>query len=875
MSHKKAKVYGMSAPFVNIGLNAPAVTNATRAPLTSDHGKIGDIWINRTSAISYILTQNVGGTFTWSVSSAGSGDLDTLTGDGGGAITPAGGNITLAGGTNITSAGAVNTITFNLDAAITLATSVTSPLYTSTAGMAITAAAGNDITIKMGDAAGANKVSFTDSADVEVFSIDSNGAIPAVSGLTVTGALTQTAGIVNIGQDNAANAINIGGGTAARAMTIASGAAAHTLAIGSASAGAMSMDTAAGISLDAATASNFTVTGAADLTIASTAGGVDLTSGEATATAISLDATNAAGGITMAAGTGGLLLGNQADCTTIDVGDFAPTASRTITIGGGTVLTAATTDTIDIAPDGVSTNADSIKTVNINAGNVTTGQLITNIAAGPITSGTHTTNIATGSLVAGTMGLNVLTGTGTKAFSIGNADGLTTVGLLGNFNINNNQNNNTAINTGTSTGSVTIGNSAAAAITLDTGNNISIDAVNGSNITISGGGLDIDATGQIAINASTSSIEIGNDADAQPINIGTGASLRPITIGNVTGATAINMNVGTGNFALEGNVASTYDISGTGVNTGTITVGGGTGAQTLNMMNSTGGKTVAIASGAGSNAVTIGSTNTTSALTLQAGSGEITMTGTVKEVTSEFLTRSGDSITFTTNPVGSSTANTGGTPVGSNGTTNIWMFHEGIGIESFNIGTQTIIAPRMDATGLSCALDQNAGDGVEYNFGAGRTNSRHAFTIGTSAAFFFEVTMNITDISAGNPFVIGFRKSQANNQTWSAYTDYYALGMVTGTSIVNVTLSSELNGAGQVLQNSNTAWTGGDGGTTTLRVLVSASGVVTATIDGNAPAAPLAYTFDNADVVVPYVHLVQGPDLSPVHLIDMKCGFQA
>jgi hypothetical protein len=250
--------------------------------------------------------------------------------------------------------------------------------------------------------------------------------------------------------------------------------------------------------------------------------------------------------------------------------------------------------------------------------------------------------------------------------------------------------------------------------------------------------------------------------------------------------------------------------------------------------------------------------------------------GTVKELTSEFTTHSGDSVTFTQSPMLQSNATTGAAPTGATGDVNIMSCQEGIIMEQFMIGAgQTIIAPRMDATGLSVALDQTDTEGVEYNFGAARTNSRHAFTIGTSAAFFFEVEMNITDISAGNPFLIGFRKSEANNATYTDYTDFYGMGMNAVTSATNLTLFSELNSGGTTLQDSATAWTGGDGGTTTMRVLVSAAGVVTATIDGGAPSTPLAFTFDNADVVVPFIHLIQNADLSPVHLVSMKVGFTA
>jgi len=180
----------------------------------------------------------------------------------------------------------------------------------------------------------------------------------------------------------------------------------------------------------------------------------------------------------------------------------------------------------------------------------------------------------------------------------------------------------------------------------------------------------------------------------------------------------------------------------------------------------------------------------------------------------------------------------------------------------------------MTVNGLDLALDQTVSEGAEYNFGA-RANSKHAYTIGTSAAFFMEAQIYVEDISGAAPLFIGFRKQEANNATFANYTDYYGIGLNSATSAVNIVLTSELNAGGQTLQNSTDAW-GGDGATKTLRVLVSAAGVVTATIDGAAPSAPLAFTFDNADVVMPYIHFLHGADVAGVvGLKSLKIGFQA
>lgn len=791
--------------------NPPDLIKSTRAPTANDRRfAIGTIWVNTVGNISYELMSISAGVATWGVLSPGSSDVDTVNGLG-----PVAGDILIAGGTNLTDVNAGHTVTLNLDPAITLATSVTSPLYTAGAGVdvAITAPAGEDIIITMGDAAGANKVSFVDTAAAEVFSIDSNGVLGTVAGLTVVGALTQTAGIVNIGQDNAANAINLGGGTAARAMTIASGAAAHTLAIGSAAAGTMSIDTAAGISLDGATGSNFTVTGATqDLTLASVGGSVGLSASESVADAIVINASGAAGAVQIKAGTGGVLIGDEADTTTIDVGNFAPTANRTITVGGGTVITAATTDTISVGAGGATTNANSVKTVNVNTGGVTLGQVLTNIASGNVTSGTHTTSIATGNRAAGTMVMDVMTGTGTKTFNLGNADGLTTYNIDATTLIADSVNTNTSINTGTSTGTVTIGNGLSGAIGV-----------------VGGAAVTVDAVGVLELNSSAAAISVGNDANNFAVNVGT-AGTRTVTVGSATAgsSTVIQSGTGAANFA----------------------------------------------SNATDHTTTVGSTTGVSATVLQAGTGKFTVTGTVRDLTADYMTRVGDSITFYSNPTCTTALSTGGVPTGATGDVNMVHCREGVIMEEFVIGAgQTIIAPRMDANGLLVSGDLTLAEGYEYNFGAARTNSRNAFTIGTSPAFQFQLRYRINDMDGADPYIFGFRKVEANNATWTNYTDYATIGMIASTSATAVVTATELNAGGTTITNTTTLW-GGDGTTNTLTVLVSSAGVVTYLINGVAPAVVAAFTFDNGDVVVPFIRITHSATPTQVDLVSMRVGFQ-
>ena len=78
-----------------------------------------------------------------------------------------------------------------------------------------------------------------------------------------------------------------------------------------------------------------------------------------------------------------------------------------------------------------------------------------------------------------------------------------------------------------------------------------------------GGVFDVNATGNLTLDSSGGSINIGADANTGAINVGTGAAARTITVGNSTGATQVNVTAGTGHtnvttgFVLNGVISPT------------------------------------------------------------------------------------------------------------------------------------------------------------------------------------------------------------------------------------------------------------------------------------------------------------------------------
>ena len=154
-------------------------------------------------------------------------------------------------------------------------------------------------------------------------------------------------------------------------------------------------------------------------------------------------------------------------------------------------------------------------------------------------------------------------------------------------------------------------NATAGGITLDAASSISLDAVADSNFTMSAGGdgarltietlgagnqgiaissagnvataiamtataggIEVDALLDIAINSSTGSILIGNDAVAKPISIGTGAAARIITVGNAAStevevnALLVDINAGATGMTVDSAGAITINSS-----AGTIGIG--------------------------------------------------------------------------------------------------------------------------------------------------------------------------------------------------------------------------------------------------------------------------------------------------------------
>jgi len=581
----------------------------------------------------YYQGGNTGGVPNWTLVSNSGGVLNTLS-DGVTTVSPSGGNIALVGTTNqitVTSSAPSHELIFSIPSSFIAPGSISSTT-TMTVGSNLTtvgdATIGDDLIVTDdasvgGDLTVSGAIILTDLTVNGTVAINTVGAGTTTVGNAAAGAITFDVGtgdffingggnVVHIADDAVASDISIGNDTGATSVIITAGTG-DLLLTGAVTTAITIGDVAQTglITLGLSTAGQDIDIGSAINTVAQV---IDIGNGASAAnsTVRILSGTGTSG-----AGT--LALGNNPRVTVAGMTDVAPAASRTTTIGGGTVVVAAVTDTIDIGPDGATTNANSVKTVNINTGGVTLGQVLTNIASGAVTSGTHTTSIASGNRAAGTMALNLMTGTGTKTATLGNADGGTTFNVLGITNINASQNSNTAINSGTSTGTVTIGNSLAGAITVDSGAGISLDAATVSNFTVTGAGADLNL-GSVGGSVLVSSTE--NAALAIYLHANGGISETvDIHADQGTGVSSVNIHSDVGGITIAGGLG-TSDA----VNITASTAGGG-----IDIDSSTGGFDV-LTTGAVSIDASLASnltvTGASADLTLSSAGGSVNITAT-------------------------------------------------------------------------------------------------------------------------------------------------------------------------------------------------------------------------------------------------------
>jgi hypothetical protein len=234
-------------------------------------------------------------------------------------------------------------------------------------------------------------------------------------------------------------------------------------------------------------------------------------------------------------------------------------------------------------------------------------------------------------------------------------------------------------------------------------------------------------------------------------------------------------------------------------------------------------------------------------LSLNSGDSD-TVAGQITKTTNDNVTKFDLGAQVSLDPQSDGTAFSGAT-----GEINQWGFRCGNTLAVHAIGTQTLLAPALNAIGLDVSGDQTNNDGWAMRgrsvASLGRLNRDH-FIVGTSPAFFMKCKFSIADVSGIDDLRCGFAKVEAHNADPDALDELATMAVMAG----DIKTQTIINGASTVATDLTAPSSGdwADGETHTFKILVSAAGVVTYELDDTAPTGAVAFTFDNGEVVTPY-----------------------
>lgn len=522
---------------------------AQAAPTVNDLAEVGTIWIDQAGNDVYILLEVVAAAATWTPIGAGAGVFDSVTSTtfvtAGTTITAGTGLIATTGGVTCsdwTTAGVITNSVLGVLQSNAMADGEV--LIGSTAGvpMAATLTAGAGIAI--GNAANAITITATGATAVQYTTDDANVVVPdGVGNVNVVGG-------VNVGTTGAiANTITINVDNAPTFTGLITGQLG--LDISGAGCSIATVTNAADvIYLHANGGVNETIhlhadqgTAVDSIELQSDAGGVTITAGLNSADAINIDATDAAGGIDIDSGTGGIIVD-----TTGEISLDAAAASNFTVTGAGVDLTLES----DAGTVIINSGEDTPQAIYLHADGGVTETIVAHADQSTAVNSVH---------LLSDLGGITLTATGNatdNAINVeANAGGIDMDAAM-QININTTEDTNDSLVIGSTNGGIDI--TAAGA---DAGDNI--DLLSARQITLT-------STGNIAQSiylhtntGITETIQIHNDAGTDPLSIYALSDLGGITI-TATGLAAqnaVNITAGAGGVnttsALDTVITSNHD----------------------------------------------------------------------------------------------------------------------------------------------------------------------------------------------------------------------------------------------------------------------------------------------------------------------------
>lgn len=209
-----------------------------------------------------------------------------------------------------------------------------------------------------------------------------------------------------------------------------------------------------------------------------------------------------------------------------------------------------------------------------------------------------------------------------------------------------------------------------------------------------------------------------------------------------------------------------------------------------------------------------------------------------------------------------------GLPLTADTSENVMITANGNYFEIVNINAQTILYPTFTlGTGINLLYDATDTDGIEFTNGI-RAGDKMSFVVGQDGAFHMKVKFSIEDVTGTDDCAIGFRKAEAYAPLIDDYDEMAAFNIIAG--VIN--LETILNGGGTTTTDTTlTDWL--DTAAHTLGIHVSAAGVVTYTYDGSAPTVVATFTFDDGEVLVPFLYVINDSDLHGyIKISDWEVG---
>jgi hypothetical protein len=190
----------------------------------------------------------------------------------------------------------------------------------------------------------------------------------------------------------------------------------------------------------------------------------------------------------------------------------------------------------------------------------------------------------------------------------------------------------------------------------------------------------------------------------------------------------------------------------------------------------------------------------------------------------------------------------------------------------FGQSTAQTILPVIDSVGLDISGDQVSAEAYEMFGGVLGASGRPA-VIGVDPAFYFCATLEVADASGASDLHVGWRSAtQTQTGTITTYLNYATIGLE-GTSNPNTIQLMTGNDDTDVTTDTTDTWA--DAASKKLCVNVSAAGAVTYTINGSAPTATAAFSFDDGDSVIPFIQFQHGADVAgAVDLTLWEVGYQ-